>query len=39
MNPYRDSDVVLDHDEIRVLRSDSLQGGVVAASTGGHARQ
>ena len=28
-----------DHDEIRVLRGDPLQGGVVAASTGGHARQ
>lgn len=28
-----------DHDEIRVLRSDPLQGGLMAASTGGHARQ
>ncbi len=28
-----------DHDEIRVLRSDLMQGGIVAASTGGHARQ
>ena len=28
-----------DHDQIRVLRSDPLQGGTVAASTGGHARQ
>jgi len=28
-----------DHDQIRVLRSDPLQGGAVAASTGGHARQ
>jgi hypothetical protein len=28
-----------DHDEIRVSRNDPLQGGVVAASTGGHARQ
>jgi uncharacterized protein (TIGR02284 family) len=27
-----------DHDQIRLLRSDSLQGGLVAASTGGHAR-
>ena len=31
--------LMTDHDEIRVLRSDTLQGGVVAASTGGHARQ
>jgi len=31
--------LMTDHDEIRVLRSDPLQGGVVAASTGGHARQ
>jgi uncharacterized protein (TIGR02284 family) len=28
-----------DHDEIRVLRNNPLQGGLVAASTGGHARQ
>ena len=28
-----------DHDQIRVLRSDPLQGGTIAASTGGHARQ
>jgi len=28
-----------DHDQIRVLRGDPLQGGTVAASTGGHARQ
>ncbi len=28
-----------DHDQIRVLRSEPLQGGTVAASTGGHARQ
>jgi uncharacterized protein (TIGR02284 family) len=28
-----------DHDQIRVLMSDPLQGGLVAASTGGHARQ
>ena len=28
-----------DHDQIRVLRSDPPQGGTVAASTGGHARQ
>jgi uncharacterized protein (TIGR02284 family) len=28
-----------DHDQIRIPRSDPLQGGVVAASTGGHARQ
>jgi len=27
------------YDQIRVLRSDALQGGVLAASTGGHARQ
>ena len=27
-----------DHDQIRFLRSDSLTGGRVAASTGGHAR-
>jgi hypothetical protein len=27
------------HDQIRVLRSDPPQGGTVAASTGGHARQ
>jgi uncharacterized protein (TIGR02284 family) len=31
--------LMTDHDEIRVLRSDPPQGGVVAASTGGHARQ
>jgi uncharacterized protein (TIGR02284 family) len=28
-----------DHDQIRVLRSDPRQGGTVAASTGGDARQ
>jgi len=28
-----------DHDQIRDLRSESLQGGVVAASAGGHVRQ
>ena len=28
-----------DHDQIRVLRSDAPQGGTVAASTGGDARQ
>jgi uncharacterized protein (TIGR02284 family) len=28
-----------DHDQIRFLRSDPLQGGVVAASAGGDARQ
>jgi len=32
-------DLMSDHDQIRVLKSDSLQGGVLAASTGGHARQ
>ena len=32
-------DLMSDHDQIRVPRSDVLQGGVVAASTGGHARQ
>jgi uncharacterized protein (TIGR02284 family) len=32
-------DLMSDHDQISVLRSDSLQGGLVAASTGGHARQ
>ena len=32
-------DLMSDHDQIRVLRSDPLQGGVLAASTGGHARQ
>ena len=32
-------ELMSDHDQIRILRSDPLQGGVVAASTGGHARQ
>lgn len=32
-------DLMSDHDAIRALESDPLQGGVVAASTGGHARQ
>jgi uncharacterized protein (TIGR02284 family) len=32
-------ELMSDHDEIRVLKTDSLQGGVHAASTGGHARQ
>jgi uncharacterized protein (TIGR02284 family) len=32
-------DLMSDHDQIRLLRSDPLQGGVVAASTGEHARQ
>jgi uncharacterized protein (TIGR02284 family) len=32
-------DMMSDHDQVRFLRSDPLQGGVIAASTGGHARQ
>ncbi len=32
-------ELMTDHDEICVLRSDCLQGGLMAASTGGHARQ
>jgi len=32
-------DMMSDHDQIRFLRSDPLQGGLVAASTGGDARQ
>ena len=31
-------DMMSDHDQIRFLRSDPLQGGLVAASTGGDAR-
>jgi uncharacterized protein (TIGR02284 family) len=30
--------MMIDHDHIRFLRSDPLQGGLVAASTGGDAR-
>ena len=30
--------LMIDHDQIRVLRSDPLQGGRLAASTGGDAR-
>jgi uncharacterized protein (TIGR02284 family) len=32
-------DLMSDYDEIRLLMSDALQGGVLAARTGGHARQ
>ena len=31
-------DMMIDHDQDRFLASDSLQGGLIAASTGGHAR-
>jgi len=32
-------DLMSDHEQMRFLRSDPLKGGLVAASTGGHARQ
>ena len=32
-------DMMSDHDQVRFLSSDPLQGGLLAASTGGHARQ
>jgi uncharacterized protein (TIGR02284 family) len=32
-------DMMSDHDQVRFLRGDPLQGGLMAASTGGHARQ
>lgn len=32
-------DMMSDYDQVRFLRSDPLQGGLPAASTGGHARQ
>ena len=31
-------DLMSDYEQIRFLRSDPLKGGLVAASTGGHAR-
>ncbi len=31
-------DLMSDHEQIRFLRSDPLKGGMIAASTGGHAR-
>jgi uncharacterized protein (TIGR02284 family) len=32
-------DMMSDHGQVRFLSSDPLQGGLLAASTGGHARQ
>jgi len=32
-------DMMSDHDQIQFLRSDTPQGGIAAASIGGHARQ
>jgi uncharacterized protein (TIGR02284 family) len=32
-------DMMSDHDQVRFVRSEPLQGGMMAASTGGHARQ
>ena len=32
-------DMMSDHDQVRFVRGEPLQGGMIAASTGGHARQ